>query len=291
MKRLAALFALLTLSPSLFAWGPTGHRIVARIAQSHLRDSTRLQIRDLLGNNDLAAISIWADEIKTLRPETASWHFVDIPIDSSGFYEPRDCYRPHDNDKNALASADRHNCVVDRIESFAKVLADRNAPQDDRVEALKFVVHFVGDVHQPLHAIAEARGGNDVQVLEFGSSQCGKYPCNLHFAWDIGLIEHRHRSESEYVAFLNRMISSRNLRLQRGGTPEDWANQSFRLAKQVWLNDGAPVDEAYYQKNIHVVDEQLALAGLRLAELLNSVLGGPAQGAAPSHEHQAAKRR
>jgi hypothetical protein len=288
MKRLAALFVLLTFSPNLFAWGPTGHRIVARIAQAHLRDSTRLQIRDLLGNNDLAAISVWADEIKTLRPETASWHFVDIPINSSGFYEPRDCYRP--NDKNVLASADHHNCVVDRIESFAKVLADRNASHDERVEALKFLVHFVGDVHQPLHAIAEARGGNDVHVLEFGSSQCGKNPCNLHFAWDIGLIEHTHRSESEYLAFLNRMISSRNLRGQRDGTPVDWANQSFHLAKQVWLKDGSPVDEAYYQKNIYVVDERLALAGLRLAALLNNVLGGLAQGAAASHEHQAAKR-
>jgi hypothetical protein len=86
------------------------------------------------------------------------------------------------------------------------------------------------------------------------------------------------------------MISSRNLRGQRDGTPVDWANQSFHLAKQVWLKDGSPVDEAYYQKNIYVVDERLALAGLRLAALLNNVLGGLAQGAAASHEHQAAKR-
>jgi len=287
MKRLAVLFILLTLPPNLFAWGPTGHRIVARIAQAHLSDATRLQIRDLLGNNDLAAISIWADEIKTLRRETASWHFVDIPMNSSGFYEPRDCYRP--NDRVALADVDHHNCVVDRIESFAKVLGDRNASHDERVEALKFLVHFVGDVHQPLHAIAEARGGNDVHIVEFGSSECGKSSCNLHFAWDIGLIEHSHRSESEYLAFLNRMISSRNLHSQGSGTPEDWANQSFHLARQVWLNDGALVDEAYYRKNIHVVDEQLALAGLRLAALLNNVLGGPAQPTRVSHQHQAAK--
>ena len=103
--------------------------------------------------------------------------------------------------------------------------------RDRRVEALKFLVHLVADVHQPLHAIGEARGGNDLHVSEFGSSQCGRYPCNLHFVWDIALIHHSGRSEAQYVGFLERLTSFRNLPRQAGGSPEDWANESFRLKK------------------------------------------------------------
>ena len=76
------------------------------------------------------------------------------------------------------------NCVMDRIESFKKVLSDSNSPRADRIEALKFIVHFVGDVHQPMHATGEAAGGNGIAVTEFGSTQCGKRPCNLHGVWD-----------------------------------------------------------------------------------------------------------
>ena len=143
----------------------------------------------------------------------------------------------------------------------------------DRIEALKFLVHFVGDIHQPLHSVDEARGGNDIHVVEFGSPQCGKGPCNFHFVWDIALIEHTGLSEQDYVARVEQLIASRNLQGKATGTPEDWANESFRVAQKVWLNEGGAVDEAYYQANIGVVDERLALAGLRLAGVLNEVLG------------------
>ena len=290
MKRIGIIFALLFLPANLFGWGPAGHRIVARIAQANLRNSTRLQVRDLLGDDDLAGISVWADEIKMQRPETASWHFVDIPGNSTGFNEARDCYRPNSNEKNYQASIDRHNCVVDRIQMSAAILAEKSASHSDRAEALKFLVHFVADIHQPLHAIADSRGGNDIHVFEFGSSQCGKYPCNLHFVWDIGLIAHSGRSESEYVALLQRQVALQHLRSRSDGTPEEWANESFRLAKQVWLNDGAMVDEAYYRKNIDILEKRLALAGLRLAALLNDVLDRPAHRADREHEHHAAKK-
>lgn len=79
--------------------------------------------------------------------------------------------------------------MVDRIEIFKKVLSDSNASRNDRIEALKFLVHFVGDVHQPMHAIGEAAGGNGIGLTEFGSTLCGRRPCHLHGAWDSGLIE------------------------------------------------------------------------------------------------------
>jgi len=236
-----------------------------------------MQIRELLGNDDLAAAANWADEIKSERPETVGWHFVDIPMNAAGFSEARDCYHP--NDKHANTQSDHHNCVVNRIEMFKKVLADRGTPRSDRIEALKFLVHFVGDIHQPLHAIGEARGGNDIHVVEFGSVECGSRPCNLHFVWDIGLIDYAH--SSGYPPFaaegplvrLNGVIISEHLERRSGGTAEQWVNESFQLAHQVWVKDGSRIDHDYFWKNLPVLNQQLALAGLRLATLLNETLG------------------
>jgi hypothetical protein len=156
---------------------------------------------------------------------------------------------------------------VDRIESFKKVLSDSNASRDDRIEALKFLVHFVGDVHQPMHAIGEAAGGNGVAVTEFGSQQCGRHACNLHGAWDTGLIEHTGMGRDAYVAHLEKLISDEHL--TASGNPEDWANESHGDAQSAWVADGAQIDEVYYQKEIKVVDRRLGLAGLRLAAIMN----------------------
>jgi hypothetical protein len=272
MKNCAAIFIFLTLiAPSLFAWGPEGHRIVGDLAETRLTSTARLQVKKLLGKDDLAGVSAWADEIKRDRPETYGWHFVDIPVDAGGFSEQRDCFRP--DEKHPYALQDHHNCVVDRITMFKQALADRNASRQDRIEALKFLVHFVGDVHQPMHAMGEARGGNDIHVSEFGLTQCGKYPCNLHFAWDTALIEHVGISEKRYVARLNELIASRKLTVQAGGTPAAWANESFLLAKKVWLNGGGAIDENYFENDIGIVNRRLALAGIRLAQIINQALG------------------
>lgn len=102
-----------------------------------------------------------------------------------------------------------------------------------------------------------------MHVAQFGSVECGARPCDLHGKWDIGLIEHGHRSEREYSRFLEQVIVKQSLDRRAGGTPEQWANESFHLAHQVWVNDGSAIDENYYRRNIGVVDEQLGLAGLR----------------------------
>jgi S1/P1 Nuclease len=272
MKNFATFFLFLILLPtSSLAWGPEGHRLVGDIARVRLTPTARLHVTELLGNDDLAAVSVWADDIKAERPETYGWHFVDIPMNATGFSEPRDCFRP--DEKHPSTLQDHQNCVVDRIIMFKQVLADRSAPKQDRIDALKFLVHFVGDVHQPMHAMGEARGGNDIHVIEFGSSQCGKYACNLHFAWDMGLIEHTGLSETEHRSRLDQLIARRGLVRQADGTPERWADESFQLAKKVWLNDGGAVDEAYYKNDIGIIDQRLALAGIRLASLINQALG------------------
>jgi hypothetical protein len=116
-----------------------------------LDDSAQKSIRSLIGDVSLASMSNWADEIRHDRDETYNWHFVDIPMDASGFSDERDCFLPNNEHKDA--ATDHHNCVVDRIEIFEHVLADMDAPREQRIEALKFLVHFVGDVYQPFHAI------------------------------------------------------------------------------------------------------------------------------------------
>lgn len=261
----------LLFSAQLFAWGPEGHRLVADVARARLTPVARVQIRLLLGNDDLAAVASWADEIRRDRPETYDWHFVDIPQSASGFSESRDCYRP--DEKHPSALEDRHNCVVDRITMFEKILASLTSPKPQRIEALKFLVHFVGDIHQPLHAIGEARGGNDIHVIEFGASQCGRNPCNLHYAWDVGLIEHAGLRESQYEFKLQHLIAKENLARSPIGSPEEWADESFGIAKRVWLPEGGAVDQKYYEADIGIVNQRLALAGLRLAAMLNKALG------------------
>ena len=252
----------------LLGWGRDGHAIAAALAEAHLTEGARLGIKALLKDQSLASIASWADEVRPQRDETYNWHFVDIPT-SAAFDEQRDCYRPHDN--HAGAQTDHHNCVVDRIGMFKQVLMSNSASDTERVEALKFIVHFVADVHQPFHAIADAKGGNGIRISEFGSSQCGEHPCNLHSAWDTGLIAHTNLSQQEYVQHLEEFISQQHL--TAGGDPEDWANESLKYAQAAWLNDGEQVDENYYKSQIKVVDIRLALAGLRLAALLNDAFG------------------
>jgi nuclease S1 len=142
-----------------------------------------------------------------------------------------------------------------------------------RVEALKWIVHFVGDLHQPLHAIDEARGGNGIKLPVFGSPQCGDYPCNLHWTWDNMLLEHTGRTEPKYVHYLQKLIQREHLNKRAIGTPVDWANESHDLARDIMNAKPVAADEDYYQANIHLVDERLALAGLRLASVLNDALG------------------
>jgi nuclease S1 len=255
---LATLLSLLLLLPQqTFAWGNEGHRIIADIAWDHLNETTIANLRPFLGDNDLASISTWADDIRPGRPETGPWHYVDIAPNSTG-YDPKDC--PNDN------------CVVARIQSFAKILGDPHQPFAKRSEALKFVVHFVGDLSQPMHAMADARGGNDIPVTVFGATQCGPYPCNLHSVWDTELIAHTGIREHRYARELETMIATNHL--QAGfGTPIAWANESLQLGKQAWVQPQTNIDEAYYLQQRPVVDRQLALAGLRLARILNQELG------------------
>jgi nuclease S1 len=216
-------------------------------------------VQSLIGNNHLYSVASWADDVRKDRRETGPWHYVNIPLGSK-YDASRDC-------------ALRHGCVVAKIDDFVKVLTNKKAPREERAEALKFLVHFVGDIHQPMHAAKEAAGGNGIHVSFLSNNRCGPYECNLHAVWDTSMILHTGLAPQDYVAHLEQLITSENLNGEAGGTPEQWANESLRLAQAAWVQDGTNLDEQYYQREINVVDRQMALAGLRLAKLLNETIG------------------
>jgi hypothetical protein len=258
-SKFTLIFAIAVLLSTLaWGWGRDGHRIIATVAEDQLNETTKVMIQSLIGNNHLYSIASWADDIRPERRDTAPWHYVNIPLGST-YNASRDCPPPR-------------SCVVEKISEFVRVLMDKKAPREQRVEALKFVVHFVGNIHQPLHAAKEAKGGNGIHVRFLGDDRCGPYDCNLHGVWDTSMILHA-GLKPDYAERLEELIKSEHLAGQDGGTPEQWANESLRLANAAWVQDGADLDEQYYQKEIKVVDRQMALAGLRLAKMLNETIG------------------
>lgn len=258
------------------AWGVQGHRLVALVAAARLTPAARANVEWLLPDTTLAAVASWADDHRADHTATGPWHFVNIPRDATRYDRDRDC--PRQPGVAAATRSDRwRDCVVDRVLYNQQVLADAKRDHADRAIALKFLVHFAADLHQPFHAIDVARGGNDIPVVAFGSPECrnaqgASSACQLHGIWDSGLIAHRQLSDAQYVAELSRQIADNGWDKQSAGMLEEWAIESHGLANAALLPAKGEVNEAYYRAHIPVVDRRLALAGLRLAALLNQSL-------------------
>ena len=260
------------------AWGVQGHRLVALVATAHLSTGARADVRWLLGDETLADVSSWADTIVADQNQTGLWHYVNMPAEATAYSRDRDCPRQAGVQPGARNDKWR-DCVVDRIQYHEEQLKDRRLDRADRAIALKFLVHFVGDLHQPLHAVGLARGGNGIPVIVFGSPNCQlpdrpPVPCNLHGVWDSSLIAHRQLTDRQYVAELSRQIRANRWNQSPVGSAADWAMESFNLAKPAILAPQGAVDEAYYRAQIAVVDQRLAIGGIRLAALLNRALTG-----------------
>lgn len=263
-------------SSSLGAWGAQGHRLVGLIAADRLTPVARTNVRWLLDGQSLADVASWADTITREQQQTSLWHYLNIPPTARGYDRDRDC--PRQPGAGAGSRADRwRDCAVDRIGYWEQRLADRKLDRADRATALKFVVHFIGDLHQPFHALGVGRGGNDVHVRMFGEANCSNdparpSPCNLHAVWDSGLIGRRDLDDRDYLEALRRLIVDRRWGSQPAGTPAQWAEQSWQLAKDALVAPHTNIDDGYYRRHISVIDERMALAGVRLAAVLNRVL-------------------
>ncbi len=250
-------------SPVL-AWGPEGHRIVAHIAGSELTSKARAGVAALLGGDataEMMRVSTWADEIRHDRPDTAPWHYVNIPVGSSGYNAARDC--PQDD------------CVVGQIERDIRIVGDRSLAKPIRAEALRFLIHFVGDVHQPLHAADNRdRGGNTVRVVLNGERT------NLHAVWDHDVVEALGADPAAVARRLEQNITPAKQRRWAGGTPADWVNGSFAIASQEIYGRlrgrGGAQRPIVLLANYAIAESpiaarQLEKAGVRLAWVLNRV--------------------
>jgi hypothetical protein len=259
MKRLGVwwfvLALILTAPLSASAWGTKGHQAVAGIGEDLLTPEARRQVTDLLDpGTTLADISLWADEVRPSRPNTASWHSVNIPRGASGYNAQRDCGQ---------------GCVVSAIEQSLRLLQDPTHDKAVRQEALKWVVHFVADLHQPLHAIADDEGGSAV-LVQFNGRQT-----TLHLLWDEDLIDRAYPNTAALQERVLAVLQASNWRAWQAGQPQDWAEETHRVAVEaVYLFPSSrEIDERYVEKALPVIHEQLAKAAVRLAWVLNRVLG------------------
>jgi nuclease S1 len=279
-RRVAALVVLASMaSTTVQTWSPQGHRLVALVAANRLTPTAQRNVRWLLGDAGLADVAVWADKYLEGENQTSFWHFVNIPADAMRYDRDRDC--PRQPGVAANGRGDRwRDCVVDRIGYNQERLANASLDRADRAIALKFLVHLIGDLHQPFHALGVERGGNGILVSAFGSLICAyddgtTYPCNLHGVWDTSLIAHRRFSDRQYLEELERQIKQRGWNAAASGSPAEWAMESHALARAALLRPYGAVDEAYYRVHILDIDERLAQGGLRLAAALNQALAVP----------------
>jgi len=250
-----ALLGLLLCPAPAFPWGAPGHLTVARVAETLLTPPARAAVADLLGpGGDLAQVAMWADEIKPSHPETAPWHYVNLPRTAAGYDAARDC---------------PHTCIVTALDWFLRVLGDPQADRAARQEALRWVVHFMGDIHQPLHAADDDdSGGADVAVRFFGK------PSNLRGVWDGDIIERVYGNPEALTAWVLTLVTPEARKAWEAGTPAAWATESHGLAVRVAyaIPRSGELNEAYVAKALPVIHEQLAKAGVRLAWVLNRML-------------------
>ena len=261
MNRLA-LVALLWSVPSFASvWGVEGHAVVAELADMHLTTVAKARVAQLLPPGEsLASISSWADEVCHKLPATAPWHFVDIPGNQQYLAS---------RDYPVTPSSPQGSCVIGAIRHFQQVLAD---PQQaaQHAEALKWLVHFVGDIHQPLHCDDHNdRGGNQVTVKFF------KQTTNLHAVWDTGIIGKTGLTEIDYARQLNARLRPADIPGVEAGTLENWASESHVLADQhsyQGVTANGRLAGTYFDANEPIVDQQLTRGGIRLAKILNDLL-------------------
>ena len=261
---------------ALWAWGAVGHKTIAWIAQDRLNPKAQKAVLEILGEDrDLPSVSTWADAIVRMRPETAPWHYLNLNV--------REGQGPFD-----LETACRQqDCVVDQIEKDLRILKEPFGRKSVKREALKFLVHFVGDLHQPLHCADDNdRGGNEKWfILPGGNGRPGRAWVCLHAYWDDLFQAPKSQSPRELADRLEAELDPNEEANWIGGTPEQWAYESYLIAQKEIYGElrpgplprnrwGRDLPEDYTNGKMRkIMERQLQKAGVRLAFLLNDVLG------------------
>lgn len=255
LLRSSLLVVVLLVSHFAFCWGLTGHRVVAEIAQKHLSSKARKEIKKLFGRETLAWWATWPDFIKSDSTwnHASPWHYVDLPGHTS-----------KDEFVKGLKNLPGKNLYT-QIQEMCAQLKDKSLPLKQRQEALRFLVHMIGDLHQPLHVGRhEDQGGNKIIVYWFDKKT------NLHTLWDSMLIDYQQYSYTEYASLLD-IASKDDVAKWQSGTLEDWFYDSHVVSDSIY--DATPSESKLsYKYNFQfqqVLNEQLLKGGLRLAKILN----------------------
>ena len=276
---LATALLTLAISPAALAWSALGHRMVGELAQRHISPTALAQVELLLaGEPDptLAGVADWADRLRDLDPErfkaTSRWHYVNTP-------PGLDC------DYDAARDCPGGNCVIGAIQAQRRILADRSQPLEARRDALKFIVHFVGDVHQPMHANNhDDLGGNRYQVSLRTELQPEAYArkyyvdgvmgTNLHSIWDYYILGTEGLSLAQYSDRLDALPWPPMPADGPQTGPEAWAGESCRLieARHVYP-DGHKMDRSYLDEYRPLAEQRVRQAAWRLAQILDADLG------------------
>lgn len=294
MLRALAAALLLGATASAHAWGDAGHEIVARVADHYLQPAVRARIAALLKTDttglaakDIASQATWADKYRDsdrnstkLRYEqTREWHFTDIQLNSQREDGDLDaaCFgHPPLPAGTPALQGPRHACLIDKLDQFIAELRAPGTPPEERLRALQFVLHLVGDLHQPLHSSDDHdRGGNNKNVTAAGLS-----PGNLHHFWDTEFVRRLGAKPPVVARSLIARITAKDRAMWADGRPEDWARDTFGAALRTTYGklpapsaDGSyALDAAYVAAATRATSLQLSKAGVRLAQVLNAAL-------------------
>ncbi|TPE46290.1 S1/P1 nuclease [Pontibacter mangrovi] len=255
MKKLLSIFFIcFALTGQAFAWGQNGHRAVGLVAEQHLSKKAKKKILNLLEENTLAEAATWMDDIKSdhAYDHTHDWHWVTI----------------HDGETYDQAEKNPKGDIIGKIEEITKALKAGNLNKAQEQEYIKYLIHLVGDVHQPLHVgTGDDQGGNQVKVQWFYQ------PSNLHRVWDSDMIDGKDLSFTEIVRFLGEPKKDQVQQWQATNV-RDWATESMSYRPQVYnLPEDKKLSYRYSYKNFDLVEQRLLQAGIRLAGLLNEIYG------------------
>jgi len=260
MKRaVVVLLIAVAFSCNLFAWGTTGHRVIAQIAEQNLTKKAKKQVNCALEGYPMAYWANWADNIRSEKTDkwnhTHKWHFVNLPANLSKqqFLE--------------VAKNIEQDNVYSEIPKLGETIKNKTTTIEEKRFALYFLIHLVGDLHQPMHVGREEDlGGNKINVSWFNS------PTNIHSVWDSRLIDHEKYSYTEYAQILNILTKEEKKNLQEGSL-DDWLFETYEIANEIYatIETGDKLSFEYPYKYKSTVELQMQRAGLRLAALLNKI--------------------
>jgi hypothetical protein len=253
MKQFSGFCLFTLLSFTCFGWGPTGHRTVGLIAEKHLTSKAKKNIAKILGQQSLAEIATWMDEIRSdsTYNYTADWHWVTIETGKTYDQSP----------KNPKGD------VIMTLERIIAELKKHKLDKKTETEYLEMLVHLVGDIHQPLHVgCCDDQGGNKVKLKWFGRET------NLHTIWDSNMIDDTKLSFTELAGFLGEPSVTSLISLQKTSVRE-WADESMSFRKQVYDIGDGNLSYKYSYNYLPIAKQRMMQAGIRLAGVLNQIYG------------------